>query len=108
MNASRAKLNIRKGDEVKLISGKDKGRTGKVLDVLPKENKIVIEGLNIRVRFSRPKRQGDKGQRIELPAPIGVAKAMVICPHCGKPTRIGHELNDQGNFRKCKKCGRTI
>jgi len=102
------KLNIKKGDEVKILAGKDKGRTGKVLDVTSKDRKIVVEGLNIRVRFSRPKRQGDKGQRLELPAPFDVSKAILVCPHCGKTTRVGHEVNDQGIFRKCKKCGRII
>ncbi len=102
------KLNIKKGDEVKMLAGKDKGRTGKVLDVISKDRKIVVEGLNIRVRFSRPKRQGDKGQRLELPAPFDISKAILVCPHCGKTTRVAHEINDQGNFRKCKKCGRVI
>ncbi len=102
------KLNIKKGDEVKVLAGKDKGRSGKVLDVITKDRKIVVEGLNIRVRFSRPKRQGDKGQRLELPAPFDVSKAILVCPHCGKTTRVAHDVTDQGIFRKCKKCGRVI
>ena len=102
------KLNIKKGDEIKLLAGKDKGRSGKVLDVITKDRKIVVEGLNIRVRFSRPKRQGEKGQRLELPAPFDISKAILVCPHCGKTTRVGHEITDSGSLRKCKKCGRTI
>jgi large subunit ribosomal protein L24 len=104
----KTQLKIKKGDEVKVLAGKDKGKSGKVLDVHPKDNRVVVEGVNIRVRFSRPKRQGDKGQRLELPAAMNVSKVILICPHCGKPTRVGHEINDQGNFRKCKKCGRII
>ena len=102
------KIGIRKGDEVKMLAGKDKGKTGKVLEVSPKEQKIVVEGLNIKVRFSRPKRQGEKGQRLELPAPFLASKVMLICPNCGKPTRVGHQVNEQGNFRKCLKCGRLM
>ncbi len=102
------RLAIRKGDEVKILTGKDKGRTGKVLEVSPKDRTLVIEGVNIRVRFSRPKKQGEKGQRLELPAPLAISKTILVCPHCGKTTRVAHEINDQGKFRKCKKCGRLI
>ena len=101
-------LNIKKGDEVKVLAGKDKGKSGKVLEVRPKNFKVVVEGLNISVRFSRPKQRGQKGQRMELPAPLPLGKIMLICPHCGKPTRVGHESGENGNFRKCKKCGKLI
>ena len=101
-------LNIKKGDTVKVLSGKDKGKTGKVLEVFPGTRKIVVEGLNIHVRFSRPKKQREKGQRLELPAPLTISKLMLICPACGKPTRIAHEVNERGNFRKCKHCLKLI
>jgi large subunit ribosomal protein L24 len=101
-------MNFKKGDEVKMLSGKDKGKTGKVLEVRPKTAQVVVEGMNIKVRFSRPKKQGEKGQRLELPAAFTAGKVMLVCPHCGKPTRVGHTVNDQGNFRKCMKCGRNI
>jgi large subunit ribosomal protein L24 len=101
-------MNLKKGDEVKILSGKDKGKTGKILEVVPKKEKIVVEGVNIKVRFSRPRRGGEKGQRMELPAPLTASKAMLVCSSCGKPTRIGHTVNEQGNLRKCKKCGRII
>lgn len=101
-------LNIRKGDQVKVLAGKDRGKTGKVLEVIPKENRVVVEGLNIRVRFSRPKKQGEKGQRLELPAAMNTSKVMLICPSCGKPTRVGHEVTANGKSRKCKQCGKLI
>jgi len=101
-------LKIKKGDEVKVLSGKDKGKTGKVLEVQPKAGKIVIEGINIRIRFSKAKRQGEKGQRLEIPSALDVSKVMLICPSCGKPTKVGSEINDNGNFRKCKKCTKVI
>jgi len=102
------KLHIKKGDEVKVQSGKDKGKTGKVLEVFPKEARAVVEGLNIHVRFSRPKKQNEKGQRMELPGPMPVAKLTLICPHCGKPTRAARSVTEQGSFRKCKSCGKNI
>ncbi|OGE83556.1 MAG: 50S ribosomal protein L24 [Candidatus Doudnabacteria bacterium RIFCSPLOWO2_01_FULL_44_21] len=102
------RLNIKKGDNVRVLSGKDRGKSGKVLDVFPKKHKVVVEGLNIHVRFSKARRQNEKGQRLELPAPMTVAKLMLICPSCGKLTRVAHEVMDNGIFRKCKKCGKRI
>lgn len=101
-------LIIKKGDEVKLLSGKDKGKKGKVLSVLPKTSKVVVEGLNIHVRFQRARKMGEKGQRMEMPSEVHISKVMLICPHCGKPTRVAHELKEEGNFRKCKKCGKLL
>lgn len=93
---------------VKVLAGKEKAKTGKVLEVFPKDGRVSVEGLNIHVRFSRPKKQGEKGQRLELPAPLNVSKVMLICPHCGKPTRVGRELTGSGNLRKCKQCGKVL
>lgn len=103
-----SKMNLKKSDRVKVLSGKDRGKEGPVIRTLPEAGKIVIEGLNVHFRFSRPKRSGEKGQRLEIPAPISAAKVMLVCPHCGKPTRIAHEKNNEKNFRKCKKCGKLI
>ncbi|MBX4187619.1 MAG: 50S ribosomal protein L24 [Candidatus Doudnabacteria bacterium] len=101
-------MNIKKGDEVKVLAGKDKGKTGKVLQVFPEFGRVVAEGLNVRVRYSKPKKQGEKGQRMEVPAPLTASKVMLICPNCNKPTRVGHQITDSGKFRKCKVCGKTI
>ena len=103
-----SKMNIRKDDTVKVLAGKEKGKSGKVLEVNPKDSRVTVEGLNVHVRYSKPKRQGDKGQKLELPAAMNVSKVMLVCPHCGKPTRVGREVNDNGNFRKCKQCGKLI
>lgn len=102
------KLSIKKGDSVTVLSGKEKGKSGKVLEVFPKAGRLSVEGLNIHVRFSRPKRQGEKGQRMELPAPMDISNVMLLCPHCGKATRVGHEITENGILRKCRKCGRVI
>lgn len=102
------KLHLKKADQVRVLSGKDKGKIGKILQVLPKAGKVVVEGVNIHVRFQRPKRQGEKGQRLELPAALNISKVMLICPHCSKATRINKAASERGNFRKCKKCGKLI
>ncbi|MGE5297716.1 MAG: 50S ribosomal protein L24 [Acidobacteriaceae bacterium] len=103
-----ALFNLKKGDEVRVLAGKDKGKSGKVLEAFPKDREVVVEGINIKVRFQRAKRANEKGQRMELPAPMPSSKVMLLCPHCGKPTRVAHEHNQQGNFRKCRQCGRTL
>jgi large subunit ribosomal protein L24 len=102
------KVGIKKGDQVKVLSGKDKGRSGKVLQVNPKDRKAVVEGLNIHVRFSKARRKGEKGQRLELPAPIQASKLMLMCPHCSSSTRIAHEITEGGIFRQCKNCKKRI
>ncbi len=102
------RLNIKKGDTVQIMTGKDRGKSGKVLEVSPKDRRIAVEGLNIRVRYSRPKKQGEKGQRMEVPAALDLSKVMLICPSCGKATRVGHEITANGILRKCKKCGKVI
>lgn len=101
-------LHIKKDDTVKILSGKEKGKTGKVLKVLPKNGKVVVEGMHIHIRFSRPKRRGEKGQRMEIPSAINVSKVMLVCPHCGKPTRVAHEVTGNDRFRKCKNCNKVI
>ena len=118
-------MKIKKGDKVKIIAGKDRtkktkdgGKTtkanqGKVSQVLPEYNKVVVEGLNIHYKHVRPKKQGETGQRIEYPAPIDVSSVKLICPKCNKPTRIGYKLleTDQKGRKKirvCKKCTEAI
>jgi len=104
-------MKIRKNDIVKIISGKDKGKTGKVLKAFPKENKILVEGLNLFKKHVKPKREGQKGEIILVPKPFSASKAMIICPTCQKPTRIGYQFEDdkkKRKFRICKKCKNRI
>lgn len=98
-------MKIKKNDTVKIISGKDKGKTGKVTHVLVGENKIVVEGVNIHKKHSRPKKQGQKGQIIQMPKPISASTAMVVCTSCNKPVRLGRKTVGVKKFRVCKKCG---
>lgn len=102
-------MKIKKGDTIKIICGKDLGKTGKVLSVLPKKGKVVIEGLNLRIKHVRPRRQREKGQRISFPAPMDISNVMLVCPKCGKATRVGYKILEDGKkVRVCKKCGEII
>jgi large subunit ribosomal protein L24 len=101
-------MKIKKGDKVLIISGKDRGRKGKVLKAFPKERKILVEGINLVKKHQRARRLGEKGQIIQLPKPIDVSNAKLICPKCEKATRVGYKIVEGKKFRICKKCGREI
>jgi len=101
-------MKIKKGDTVLVISGKYRGKTGKVLKVFPKERKILVEGVNIVKKHQKPKRVGEKGQIIELPSPIDISNVKLICPSCKKATRVGYKLEKGQKERICKKCGAKI
>lgn len=102
-------VKIRKDDLVQVISGKDKGKRGKILKVVPKENKVVIQGINIVKRHQRPIPQLREGGIIEREAPIYASKVMIVCPSCDRPTRVGAKfLEDGTKVRVCKKCGEVI
>lgn len=106
-------MKVKKGDTVLIIAGKDKAKKGKILKTFPKEKKILVEGVNIVKKHQRPKKSGEKGQIIQLPRPIDVSNAKLICPKCGKATRVGYEImsslkNQTSKVRICKKCGQEI
>jgi large subunit ribosomal protein L24 len=107
-------MKIKKNDKVKIIAGKDKGKTGKVLQVFPNANRASVEGLNILIKHMRPKRQNEKGQRIEFPAPINISNLLLSCPKCGQNARVGYKMMESGKegkmkkFRICKKCQQVI
>ena len=87
-----------------MLAGKDSGKTGKVLQAVPQDSKVVVEGLNIMKKHSKPRKQGEKGQRIEVPRKVQISNVMLICPKCAKPTRVGYKLLDGKKQRICKKC----
>jgi len=102
-------LKVRKGDEVMVIAGKDRGKRGKVQEVRPSEGTVVVAGLNIAKRHRKPNpSKNDKGGIIEQPMPLAAGKVMVVCPHCGKPTRVGHRADEDTKERVCKRCGEPI
>ena len=101
-------MNIKRDDKVIVLSGKDKGKEGKVLSVDPKAGKVIVEGVSVASKHSKPRKQGEKGGIIKLETPIYACKVMVVCPKCGKATRVAHKLVDGKNVRVCKKCGATM
>lgn len=100
-------MKIKKNDTVLIISGKDRGKTGKVLNILPEKNKIVVEGVNLRKKNVRPKKSGEKGQIIQITAPLDSSNAKVICGKCGKASRMGYKINGDTKNRICKKCNQA-
>ena len=102
-------LHVKTGDNVMIISGKDKGHTGKVLQVSPAEGKVIVEGQNMVTKHVKPRRQGEQGGIVKAEGAIYASKVMRVCPKCGKPTREAHQfLKDGSKVRVCKKCGETI
>ncbi len=102
------KMNIKKGDLVLVIAGKDKGKSGKVLETNPKDKKVLVEGVNIVTKHKKPKSQQDKGGIIKKPAFLDASNVQVICSKCGKATRVSHKVVDGKNVRICKKCGASL
>ena len=105
-----SKLHIKTGDTVMLITGDDKyrGKTGKVLEVSPKEGKAIVEGINVVKKHAKPRKAGDPSGIIETESAIYVSKLMLVCPKCSKATRVGHKIEDGKKVRVCKKCGAEI
>jgi large subunit ribosomal protein L24 len=101
-------MNIKKGDTVLIKKGKDKGKTGKVIKVLPSKDKVVIESLNLVKKIQKPKKAGEKGEIISVPRPVFRANIMLICPHCKQPARLGYVKDNGNKYRVCKKCGSKI
>ncbi len=109
-------MKIKKGDKVKILAGKDKGKIGKVLQVFQAANRASIEGLNLLIKHMRPRKQGEKGQRIEFPAPINLSNVMLVCPKCDRPTRVAYkylevmknDIKQKKKVRVCKKCKQVI
>lgn len=101
-------MKIKRGDLVLVITGKYRGKTGKVLKVFPKERKILVENVNLVKKHQKPRREGEKGQIIEIPAPIDISNVKLICPNCKKATRVGFKIEGEEKFRICKKCKKEI
>jgi large subunit ribosomal protein L24 len=102
-------MNIKKGDTVKIISGKDRGKSGKVIHVYPKIEKIAVEGINVYKKHVRPRRQGEKGEIVSVTRPFSFSNVMMVCPSCGKPIRVGSKKEgDTKKVRYCRKCHVTF
>ena len=106
---SEAKLHVKKGDKVMVLSGKYKGKTGAVIQAIPKKGKAVVEGINKVKRHTKPSQSNPQGGIIVKEAPVHAAKLMLVCPACDKATRVkSNVLANGGKVRVCKKCGETI
>ena len=101
-------MKIRKDDKVVVLSGRDKGKEGTVLTADPKNEKVIVEGVMVASKHHKPRKQGEEGGIIKVETPIYASKVMVVCPHCGKPTRVGHTVVDGKKTRACKKCGASF
>lgn len=101
-------MKIKKGDTVLIIAGKDRGRKGKVLRALPQKGRILVEGINIHKKHAKPRKGGQKGQIMEIPLPIVVSTAKIVCAKCGKATRIGYRVKGAKKYRICKECNSEL
>ena len=101
-------MNIKKNDTVVVLSGKDKGKKGKVMSVDPKAGKAIVEKVNVAAKHQKPRREGEEGGIISKETPIYASKLMTVCPKCGKPTRVAHKVEGGKKVRVCKHCGAEI
>ena len=101
-------MKIRKGDTVKVLSGNDKNKTGEVLEIIPKQEKIIVKGVNIRKKHVKPRKQGEEGGIIPIECAIHVSKVNIVCPKCNAATKIGFSIEKDKKVRICKKCGTKI
>ena len=101
-------MNVKKGDTVVVLSGKDKGRQGKVQGTIPGESKVVVEGVNMVTCHTKPRRQGEEGGIVRREAALYASKVQVVCPKCGKGTRVAHKIENGKKIRVCKHCGASL
>ena len=102
-------MKLKKGDTVVVIAGKDKGKEGEVMTVLPNANKVIVSGVNLARKHQKARKQNEQGGIIDKDMPIQVSNVALVCPSCGKPTRVGYTFDKSGaKVRTCKKCGGEI
>ena len=101
-------MRIRKGDNVQVLSGNDKGKTGEVLEVIQKDDKVVVKGVNVRKKHVKARKQGDESGIISVECAIPASKVNVVCPKCGKVTKVGYRVDKDKKVRVCKKCGAEL
>jgi len=101
-------MEIKKGDNVVVISGEEKGKKASVIKAYPSKNKVVLEGVNMVTKHMKARGANQPGGKVQQPAPIDASNVMLVCPECGQPTRVAHDKVDGKNVRKCKKCGAVI
>ncbi|OHA62321.1 MAG: 50S ribosomal protein L24 [Candidatus Wildermuthbacteria bacterium GWA2_46_15] len=101
-------MKIKKGDQVIILSGKDRAKKGRVLQVFTKEARVIIEGANLRKKHVKPKKSGEKGEIVSVPQALNISNVKLICPKCGQAARVGYRVVEKKKFRICKKCQQEI
>ena len=101
-------MKIKKGDTVEVLSGNDRGKRGEVLEVIPKKDKIIVKGINVRKKHVKPRKQGEQGGIIPAECAIYSSKVNVVCPKCKKAVKVGFTMEKDEKVRVCKKCGAKI
>jgi large subunit ribosomal protein L24 len=101
-------MRIKKGDQVKIITGKDRGKAGTVLKVFPEENRLTVEGFNLYKKRVRPKKAGQKGEVVLVPRPLSASNVMLVCGSCKEAVRVGHHVEGGSRTRYCKRCKATV
>ena len=103
------KVHVKTGDTVVVLSGKERGKKGKIVAVSPKEGKVIVEGINIVSKHVKPRKAGQESGIIKAEGALYACKVQLVCSHCGKPTRVSHKLYEDGTkARICKKCGEAL
>lgn len=103
-----ARTKIKKGDEVVMISGRDKGKKGKILKIISKSNRVVVDGLNLIKKHKKPTRQGEKGEVVQLPRMVDISNIALYCSHCGRSVKVGYRQSGDKKIRICRKCHEAI
>jgi len=101
-------MKIIKGDNVKVLAGNDKGKTGEVLEVIPKSEKIIVKGVNVRKKHVKARKQGEEAGIIPVECAIHASKVNIVCPKCGKAVKVGYQIEKDQKIRVCRKCGAKI
>ncbi len=101
-------MKIKKGDTVEVLSGNDRGKSGEVLEVIPKKDKVIVKGINVRKKHIKPRKQGEQGGIIPVECAIYSSKVNVVCPKCKKAVKVGFTMEKDEKVRVCKKCGAKI
>ena len=101
-------MNIKRDDKVIVLSGKDKGKSGKVIAADPKAEKVIVEGVNVATKHQKAQKKGQDGGILKIETPIYVSKVQLVCPKCDKPTRVAHKIEDGKKIRVCKHCGAEL
>lgn len=104
-----SKVHVKSGDKVVIISGRDKGKEGKILEVSPSEGKVIVEGCNMATKHVKPRKMGAAGGLVQAETAVYASKVMLVCPKCGKATRLAHKVAADGSKKRvCKSCGETF